>query len=127
MMDVLLIVDIIISFSLMLGGYYMKYHAPKDKEMKMGVLTKRARTSFETWKYANLAYGKVWLITGAVYLVLGIPLILVMYYFKGEGAVKSLNIGYLIFLVIHLISYYNLITKELNMKFDENGNPKEQE
>ena len=85
-MDVLLIINIVVSFSLILGGYYMKYQAPKDKDMKMGVLIGRARLSPDIWKYANITCGKNWLVTGFIYLVLGMPVILLMYNFKGENA-----------------------------------------
>ncbi len=126
-MDVLLIINIVVSFSLILGGYYMKYQAPKDKDMKMGVLIGRARLSPDIWKYANITCGKNWLVTGFIYLVLGMPVILLMYNFKGENAAKVLTLAYLIFLITNLIISTNSLIKEMNEKFDENGNPKEQE
>ena len=53
-----LILDIIFSAAALLGGYYMKFSAPEDKEMKMGVLTESAKRSHATWEYANKACGK---------------------------------------------------------------------
>ena len=76
-MEILIIISIILSFAILLAGYYMKYQATKDEQMKMGLRTERARASREAWKYANRTCGRYCLIFGGIGLALSIISLLV--------------------------------------------------
>lgn len=72
MLWLFLILDIIFSVAALLGGYYMKYCAPKDNEMKLGVLTESAKRNKDTWEYANKTCGKGWIIGGIAGILLSV-------------------------------------------------------
>ncbi len=124
-MEVLLIINIVIAFAVLLGGCVMKKYSSNDKEMKYGFRTEFAKSSFEAWNYANTACGKHWIIIGIVYLMLGIPAIFLMYYFKGENVARALSLVYSVVIIANVAYSCNSVSKELHDKFDENGIPKE--
>lgn len=124
-MEVLLIINIVIAFAVLLGGCVMKKYSSNDKEMKYGFRTESATSSFEAWNYANTACGKQWIIIGIVYLMLGIPAIFLMYYFKGDNIARALSLVYSVVLIANVVYSCNSVSKELQNKFDENGIPKE--
>ena len=78
-MEIIFIINIVISFTVLLGGFFMKKYSSNDREMKYGFRTESAKSSFEAWNYANTACGKQWIIIGIVYLLLGIPEIFLMF------------------------------------------------
>lgn len=125
MLEIMLIVLIIISAGAILGGYVMKCKAPMDKEMKYGIRTSSTQKNTAVWAYANRTCGKSWLITGIIYIILGVPVILFMYHFKGEYLAKILSLIYLISEVIILASSVTAVLRDITNKFDENGNQKE--
>lgn len=126
-MEIILVLIIILSVAAMLAGYYMKYQAPKDEQMKMGFRTESAKASPEAWEYANRTCGKNWLTTGMIYIFLGIPIIFLMYYFKGEHSAKVLSFVYVTAEIIFLVRTGTSVQREIKIKFDENGSSKENE
>ena len=65
------------------------------------------------------------IIIGIVYLVLGIPAIFLMYYFKGDNVARALSLVYSVVLIANVVYSCNSVSKELQNKFDEKGIPKE--
>lgn len=124
-MELIFIINIVISFTVLLGGFFMKKYSSNDKEMKYGFRTESAKSSFEAWNYANTACGKQWIIIGIVYLILGIPAIFLMYYFKGDNVARALSLVYSVVLIANVAYSCNSVSKELQNKFDEKGVPKE--
>ena len=124
-MEIIFIINIVISFTVLLGGFFMKKYSSNDREMKYGFRTESAKSSFEAWNYANTACGKQWIIIGIVYLLLGIPAIFLMYYFKGDNVARALSLVYSVVLIANAAYSCNSVSKELQNKFDENGIPKE--
>lgn len=127
MFEILLIIMIIISVAAIAGGYIMRYQAPKDEQMKMGFRTESAKASSEAWAYANRTCGKNWLTTGLIELFLGIPILFLMYYFKGEHSAQVLSFVYVIAEIIFLVIAVTSVQKEMKNKFDESGRLKENE
>ena len=103
----------------------MNKYSSNDREMKYGFRTESAKSSFEAWNYANTACGKQWIIIGIVYLLLGIPAIFLMYYFKGDNVARALSLVYSVVLIANVVYSCNSVSKELQNKFDEKGIPKE--
>ena len=124
-MEIIFIINIVISFTVLLGGFFMKKYSSNDREMKYGFRTESAKSSFEAWNYANTACGKQWIIIGIVYLLLGIPAIFLMYYFKGDNVARALSLVYSVALIANVAYSCNSVSKELQNKFDEKGIPKE--
>ncbi len=127
MFEILLIIMIIISVAAIAGGYIMKYQAPKDEQMKMGLRTKHTKASHEVWEYANRTCGKSWITIGLIETFLGIPVLFLMYYFKGEHSAQVLSLVYVQAEIIFLVSAVTTVLREIKLKFDENGRPKEKE
>ena len=103
----------------------MKKYSSNDREMKYGFRTESAKSSFEAWNYANAACGKQWIIIGIIYLLLAIPAIFLMYYFKGDNVARALSLVYSVVLIANVVYSCNSVSKELQNKFDEKGIPKE--
>ncbi len=122
-MEILIIISIILSFAILLAGYYMKYQAPKDEQMKMGLRTERAGASQEAWKYANRTCGRYCLIFGGIGFAMSIISLLV-YAIAGEdwGRIPAVITPAVI--CIGTSSAINVVNKGLSSKFDENGIPK---
>lgn len=124
MIEIMLIVLIIISAGAILGGYYMRFKALKDKDMKMGVLTQRAKASSETWEYANRTCGSYWLIIGIIGFIMTVAVFL-LYSFIGDNWANVFAIFTLAVICIGMSNSCTAVIKELNSKFDEKGNLKE--
>ncbi len=122
-MEILIIISIILSFAILLAGYYMKYQAPKDEQMKMGLRTERSRASREAWKYANRTCGRYCLIFGGIGLALSIISLLV-YAIAGEDWGRITAVITPAVICIGTSSAINVVNKGLSSKFDENGRPK---
>lgn len=75
---ILTVVNIVISFSLMLGGILMKITANKSINETVGFRTQKAMQNVTNWHYANSKCGTLWLLTGAAgfALTMLIPLVI---------------------------------------------------
>ncbi len=125
-MEILIIISTILSFAMLLAGYYMRFKAPKDKDMKMGVLILRAKASSEAWAYANRTCGSYWLIIGIIGLIMTTAVFLI-YSFIGDNWANVFAIFTLAVICIGMSSSCTAVIKELHSKFDENGRQKEVE
>lgn len=63
---ILVIVSIILSFSLILGGFIMKLTANKPISETVGFRTHEAMINVVNWHYANSKCGILWMLVGAV-------------------------------------------------------------
>ena len=61
--------DLLLPFLMLLFGWWMYKRAPKDINGAFGYRTRRSMKNEETWKFAHTYCGRVWLITGAILLV----------------------------------------------------------
>ncbi len=71
-MDVVIIVNIIVSLSIMLGGLCMKKYADNTEDHSIGFKTARAMANNDTWRFANSKCGNIWSIIGLAALALTI-------------------------------------------------------
>ena len=71
-MDVVIIVNIIVSLSIMLGGLCMKKYADNTEDHSIGFKTARAMANNDTWRFANSKCGNIWSIIGIAAFVLTI-------------------------------------------------------
>ena len=121
-----LIIDIIMSASALFGGFYMKYRAPEDKDMKMGVLTESAKKSPETWEFANRTCGKNWLRSGIAGIVLSTVATDAAFVASEKTAAIIAGAAAVVIVILMSCSITTVMMK-LRAKFDENGKPIEKE
>ena len=69
-MNIVIIVNIIVSLTILLGGLIMKQYANNPIDRSIGFRTKKALSNDETWKVANKKCGGAWIIIGNVCFVL---------------------------------------------------------
>lgn len=100
----------------------MSFQAPKDREMKMGFRTERAKASQEAWAYANRTCGKYWLIFGGIGLALSI-ISLFIYAFVGDDWGRIFAVITPAVICIGTSGAVNVVNNGLCSKFDENGIP----
>lgn len=72
LMNVVIIVNIITSLGIMLGGICMKKYADNTADHSIGFKTSRAMASSDSWRFANEKCGTAWTVIGAVCLVMAV-------------------------------------------------------
>ena len=105
------------------GAYFMK-RAPKKINYVFGYRTARSMKNEDTWKFAHNFIGKIWLVCGAVLLVVGTASFFTFTANKNENAE---SIASLVILGVQiLVLMCSIIPTESALKktFDENGNRK---
>ncbi len=105
------------------GAYFMK-RAPKKINYVFGYRTARSMKNEDTWKFAHKLIGKIWLVCGAVLLVVGTASFFTFTANKNENAA---SIASLVILGVQLLVLMcSIIPTERALKktFDENGNRK---
>lgn len=121
-----LILDIIFSAAAVFGGYYMKFRAPEDTEMKMGVLTESAKKSRDTWEYANRTCGKYWIRAGIAGIVLT-TIAVNTAFLTSEDTAAIVSLVAAVIIVLMMSCSVTMVMMKLRSNFDENGNPNEKE
>ena len=117
-----LILDVIFSAAALLGGYYMKFHAPQDAEMKMGMLTESAKKSKDTWEFANSTCGKYWIRAGIAGIVLTTAAVNAAF-LTSEKTAAIVSLAALVIIVLVMSCSVTTVMMKLHANFDENGNP----
>ncbi len=105
------------------GAYFMK-RAPKTITYVFGYRPARSTKNADTWKFADKLIGKIWLVCGAVLLVVGTASFFTFTANKNENAE---SIASLVILGVQLLVLMcSIIPTERALKktFDENGNRK---
>ncbi|HBK02269.1 MAG TPA: hypothetical protein DDY77_04480 [Clostridiales bacterium] len=122
---IFLLVMILIVPAIMVGfGAYFMKRAPKKINYVFGYRTARSMKNRDTWQFAHNFIGKLWLVCGALLLVVGTVSFFVFTANKNENAV---NIASLVILGVQLLVLTcSIIPTESALKktFDENGNKK---
>lgn len=124
MLEIVVILNIVISLTILLGGYFLKFHTKFNVDSYVGFRTKRAMSSNEAWRFANQNCGKLWLLAGTIGFVLTIIVIMLFVQSKlnenTEMCVQSLLLILQIIAIIFSVSY---IEKQLKNKYDDNNAP----
>lgn len=105
---------------MILCGYLMKNHAPKEINSSCGYRSKRSMKNMDTWVFANQYCGRLWIRLGLGMLVPSV-LIHIPFLHSSEGVlaalcviVESVQIG------VMLGSIY-FVEKALKKNFDDHG------
>ena len=123
MFELFLIIDIIMAVAAILSGYYMRFRASKDETMKHGLRISGSLKSREAWEFANISCGRSWMAVGVIEICLGMPIALLMYWWKGRSIAIALLFVYLEFFTILLCVSVINVSRNISDKFDENGRP----
>lgn len=123
MFDIMFIVFAVMSFSVLLGGFYMRYYSPKDEGMNVGFRTKAATSSAEAWEYANKACGKCWLIIGGTGISAGVLSQLLVYFLFGVKTAEILTVICMFVFAAVVSSAIVSVMRKTDIMFGKNGNP----
>lgn len=109
--------------ALILGGWMMGKHCPKQINGYFGYRTKMSKLNEETWKFANENCGKHWWIAGWIFLI---PDILVQLPFRGKSEDAIGNLGLVLAVVGIVVILGSVIPTEMALKktFYEDGTRK---
>lgn len=66
MLGTVIVVNVVISLAVLVGGYYLKFHTSSSVDSLIGFKTKRAMASNEAWRFANYKCGQLWFIIGTL-------------------------------------------------------------
>lgn len=104
MLEIIWIVDIIISAALILGGIFMAKSVPSEPNEAVGFRTELAMTGRKAWMTANKTAAKIWLIGGICMLAASVVVLYLLNAFVSEkaaviGAVICLLWGFAVVLL----------------------------
>ena len=87
----MLFCNILYSFVMIIGGWFMWKHCPKTINSVCGYRTRRSKLNMDTWKFANENCGKRWWKVGWMMLI---PTIVVQipFYGKSDDAIGILSL-----------------------------------
>lgn len=91
MLEIICIVDIVMSFAAAAGGAFMRFFTPKDINSLIGYRTARSMKSESAWQLANRTCGKLWLAGGTVLFALSLLTLLAVYPLAGETAALAVS------------------------------------
>lgn len=115
------ICNLLMPMLMLIAGYMMYKHPPKEINGIVGYRTKRSSRNLETWKFAHNYCGKLWMKLGAVLMI---PTVLVQIPFakSGENVIGSITIAIETIQLVVLIGSIFPVEKALKKEFDDNGN-----
>lgn len=112
-MSVVIIVSIITSVGIMLGGLCMKKYAKNTSDHSIGFRTARALSSDVAWQFANEKCGTAWTVIGAVCLVMAVAAVFLF------SADSLAHLAVLILLTAAAVLSAVLVEMQLKNKFGE--------
>lgn len=107
-------------FSMIGFGLLFLTHPPKDISQLIGYRTRRSSMNIDTWKYAHLLAGKIWLYSGIVLLILSIAYLLILW---NSPLFAKFLIPMIIMQNIVLIGVFIPTKIGLKKNFDSYGRP----
>lgn len=113
------VINFILPLGLIIYGFLYKYKASKKVSKFFGYKTARTQLTQETWEYANVRVGNIWMKSGALYTVL-VGLVLLIFPSQRDG------LSVILFVIGIIVTLYpfSKIEKELRERFDDEGEPK---
>lgn len=77
-MNIVIIVNIIVSLGIMLGGICMKKYADAPADYSIGFRTSRAMANSKAWSFANKKCGSAWTFIGIVSFALTVAAVFLL-------------------------------------------------
>lgn len=103
-MGVFIIVDIVMSAALLLGGCRMSKATPEDRENGIGFRTSLSTSSDEAWMFANELCGRYLIDIGAVGIIasIALPLVLNMAVSETAGMIGAIAVLVIVTLAVNM-------------------------
>ena len=117
----MLVCNLLMPLIMIVGGYMMHKHPPKDINGVIGYRTTRSSKNIDTWRFAHDYCGRLWLKEGIVLLI---TTIIVQIPFA-KSSVKVIGVMTIVMETIQLLVLIGsifLVEKALKATFDGNGN-----
>lgn len=119
----MLVMDLLIPVTMMAFGRYFVKRAPKEINMIFGYRTSMSMKNRDTWEFAHHHVGKIWYITGLIFLVVTVIIFLCIIS-KPQDAIEKVGEIVCILQVVLLIASIIPTEVALHKTFDKNGNRK---
>ena len=120
---VLFICNIFIPAIMIIAGYFMFKHPPKNINSIIGYRSTMSMKNEDTWRFAHDVCGRIWLKVGVVTLIAAI-IVQLPFFHADESTVGNLsmivNFSEVFILLLSIIP----VERKLKATFDENGNRK---
>lgn len=109
---------------MILCGYLMKNHAPREINTAYGYRTKRSMKNMDTWVFANHYCGRLWIRLGLGMLVPSV-LIHIPFLHSGEAALAILCIAVESVQIGVMLGSIFFVEKALKKQFNDDGTPRQ--
>ncbi len=115
-MNIIIIVNIIVSLGIILGGICMKKYAASPADKSIGYKTTRAVCNEKTWYYANNNCGKIWIITGIISFLLTLAALI---FITGQKTAAVVQTSVLILMTVSVIISAAVIESKLKRMIND--------
>ena len=104
-------------------GLWYTYAPPAEANYSLGYRTKYSMRSVAVWRYAQKIAGRYFLIAG---VALAVVLLVISLFFGLMGPLGMSVVALLCVILegVAIVLLHNIINKQLQKKFDKNGNPR---
>ncbi|MDE7363692.1 MAG: SdpI family protein [Ruminococcus sp.] len=117
----MLVCDLLVPLIMIITGGIMWKHYPKDINGLIGYRTKRSRKNMDTWKFAHEYFGKLWLKTGIILLIVS-ALAHIPFIHSSENTISVMSIILCMIQCAVIVSTIFPTENALKKTFDDNGN-----
>lgn len=120
---IMFIYNLLIPSVMIIAGYLMYRHIPKNKNKIYGYRTSRAMKSMDTWKFAHDYCGRLWCKAGAILLILAV-MVQIPFRNSTENIVEDIALLINVSQLCVLIATIFKVEKMLKQVFDDQGQRK---
>lgn len=114
----LFLTGMLIPASMVVLGYVLKNHSPKEINGLCGYRTERSMKNKRTWKFANTYCGELWLKIGTVITIISS---VILFLLMNTTAFEIILLAIVLIQVIIMIVPIYFVEKALKENFDEHG------
>lgn len=112
--------NLLIPVIMLIGGYFMYKHPPKNINSACGYRTRRSMKSEETWRFANTLCGKLWLKMSVPVIIISVTAQL-PFIGADKDTFGNLTLVIEIIQIVLLIIPAFIVEKKLKADFDDEG------
>lgn len=116
--------DLLILPIMILCGYLMYRHAPKEINSLCGYRTKRSMKNQDTWVFANQYCGRLWIRLGLL-MILPSVLVHIPFLHSGEDALGILCVVVESLQIAVMLGSIYFVERALKRNFSEDGKPRQ--
>lgn len=113
--------NLLFPLMMIIAGYFMYKHSPKDINGIIGYRTKLSMKNQETWDFAQKFCGKLWLKIGGIMFLLSI-ILQIPFKESNQNIIFRFIVIFTMIQIIILMTSIFMVEKALKDNFDENGN-----